>query len=487
MPPDEHPWIEEFGCTARYRAPARRHPRPLPRPLSADRRPPARRRDLNPGDGARQPPVPRAACRARRAGGDARPARTSRRCRTQPAPPVAAEVDGDRVTRRHVGTSRDARRSLAAPYFVDATETGDLLPLPAPSTSPAPSRARAPASRTPRARPSRSTSRRSPSASRSTTSTGEDHTIARPARYEASATSARRASPEASCSLIVPDPRDSTRRSPRTLRPNPDGDPALVGPDPATPSWIDEPVDVPAHRRSRELHPRHLPQRRHPRELAAERLLGGPVFGDPRVRDRHAAAARQLSLSLLYWLQTEAPGPTAARLAGLRLRGDVIGGTRGRAGEGAVHPRVAADPGRSTPSSSSTSHRRRPRRARRGRVPRPVGVGTLPDRPAPVHRRRQLHRHRAAAVPDPARRADPRAGREPAGRRRRTSAPPTSPTAAYRLHPVEWNIGEAAGHLAAYCGARRTPRAVRADPGAFQRELKAAGVELRWPPGVSAY
>ena len=59
---------------------------------------------------------------------------------------------------------------------------------------------------------------------------------------------------------------------------------------------------------------------------------------------------------------------------------------------------------------------------------------------------------------------------------------------AYRLHPVEWNIGEAAGHLAAYCGARHTtPRAVRRDPGDFQRELAAAGAELRWPPGVAAY
>jgi hypothetical protein len=55
---------------------------------------------------------------------------------------------------------------------------------------------------------------------------------------------------------------------------------------------------------------------------------------------------------------------------------------------------------------------------------------------------------------------------------------------------VEWNIGEAAGHLAAFCVDRRTvPRAVRADPAGlreFQRELLQAGVELHWPD-VSAY
>jgi hypothetical protein len=62
---------------------------------------------------------------------------------------------------------------------------------------------------------------------------------------------------------------------------------------------------------------------------------------------------------------------------------------------------------------------------------------------------------------------------------------------ATRLHPVEWGVGEAAGHLAAFCGAHRTaPRAVRADAErleAFQRELVAAGAELHWPPEVAAY
>jgi len=60
---------------------------------------------------------------------------------------------------------------------------------------------------------------------------------------------------------------------------------------------------------------------------------------------------------------------------------------------------------------------------------------------------------------------------------------------AYRLHPVEWNIGEAAGHLAGFCAARRTlPRAVHASPAdtaALQRELEAAGMELRWPAALS--
>ena len=55
----------------------------------------------------------------------------------------------------------------------------------------------------------------------------------------------------------------------------------------------------------------------------------------------------------------------------------------------------------------------------------------------------------------------------------------------YRLHPVEWNIGEAAGHLAAYCLSSGTsPHEVHADSthlGAYQAELDATGVERHWP------
>jgi hypothetical protein len=58
----------------------------------------------------------------------------------------------------------------------------------------------------------------------------------------------------------------------------------------------------------------------------------------------------------------------------------------------------------------------------------------------------------------------------------------------YRLHPVEWNVGEAAGALAAFCHeGSRLPREVAAVPAlcaAFQRALVARGVELAWPSGL---
>ena len=58
-------------------------------------------------------------------------------------------------------------------------------------------------------------------------------------------------------------------------------------------------------------------------------------------------------------------------------------------------------------------------------------------------------------------------------------------TTCYRLHPVEWNIGEAAGAVAAYAvRTRQSPRAVRANKRALadlQTSLRAQGFELAWP------
>jgi len=55
----------------------------------------------------------------------------------------------------------------------------------------------------------------------------------------------------------------------------------------------------------------------------------------------------------------------------------------------------------------------------------------------------------------------------------------------YRLHPVEWNIGEASGCLAAAAIQRKTsPRAIRNNPkilAAFQAKIREQGIETDWP------
>jgi hypothetical protein len=58
----------------------------------------------------------------------------------------------------------------------------------------------------------------------------------------------------------------------------------------------------------------------------------------------------------------------------------------------------------------------------------------------------------------------------------------------YRLHPVEWSIGEAVGELVAFCRAKkRLPRQIRKDGqllSDFQTQLAKAGVDLAWPESI---
>ena len=57
----------------------------------------------------------------------------------------------------------------------------------------------------------------------------------------------------------------------------------------------------------------------------------------------------------------------------------------------------------------------------------------------------------------------------------------------YRLHPVEWNIGESVGFLVAYALEKKVePRAVRSKSNLlsdFQNRIRAQGIETDWPKG----
>lgn len=208
--------------------------------------------------------------------------------------------------------------------------------------------------------------------------------------------------------------------------------------------------------------------------------LGGTVIGEDAAR--HEAAARQLSLSLLHWLRTE------MGLPGLRLRGDVVGDTADGLAEELYVREARRIRGELTVVEQDIAHAVR---GEHGAVAYPdsVGIGAY---------RIDLH---------PSTGGDPYIDiaccpfRIPLGAlipvrldnllAGATNIATTHITnGAYRLHPVEWNIGEAAGHVAALCAARGTvPRAVRADPqelADLQRELTRAGAELAWPD-VRAY
>ena len=130
VPPDEHPWIESFGCTRsyrRYREAIREYYRrhyPLTEAARATLL-------LNPGSAtvsriAHEPRVSLSVLEAMLA-----PYVGSRQLTILLRhKAVAADMSGDRVRSVIVKSLESGRlRTIHAPYFLDATELGDLLPL----------------------------------------------------------------------------------------------------------------------------------------------------------------------------------------------------------------------------------------------------------------------------------------------------------------------------------------------------------------------
>jgi len=210
-----------------------------------------------------------------------------------------------------------------------------------------------------------------------------------------------------------------------------------------------------------------------------------PVIG---VTPQDAAAAlreaRQFSLAFLYWMQTEAPrhdGGVGYR--GLRLRGDVLGTADGLAkqvyyregrrirAEFTVleqHIGVQARAGLSAAESFADS----------------VGIGAYRIDLHPSTRGRDtvdidsypFEIPLGALLPVRVDNLLPAC--KNIGTTRITSG-------AYRVHPVEWSIGEAVGALAAFALRRGIPpRGVRASAerlADFRDQLSDLGVPLRWP------
>src|SRR4051794_38177632 len=491
VPLDEHPWIERFGCTARYRGlrdALRAHYR-AHYPLTAAAR---SRRHLSPGAArvsglSHEPRAALAVIDALLA-----PHRSSARLRVLLGHVATdALVDGDdvrAVTLRQVSTGME--RVMWADWVLDATETGELLALcGAEHVTGFESRQETGEPHAPPA--AQPLNMQAVSACFALDHLeGEDHVIDRPPAY--AEWQARRPPgwPEGQLSFLAPDPRTNEPVE-RTVRPNPPGDPAVIGPDLADPTldrdlWVFRRIvarrNFVAGAYRSDITLVNWPQTDY---------FGGPVLGVPETdATRHRAAARELSLCVLHWLQTEAPREDGgAGWPGLRLRGDVVGDTPDGLAPGLYIRESRRIRGERTVVEQDIAF---DVRREHGAVPYPdsVGVGAY---------RIDLH---------PSTGGDPYIDipccpfQIPLGAllpvrldnllaAAKNIATTHITNGAYRLHPVEWNIGEAAGHVAAFCGARSTiPRAVRGDAALLeelQRELAVSGVELSWPDGVRAY
>lgn len=490
VPPDEHQWIEQFGSTATYRQ-FRDAIRGYYRehyPLTEEAR---QLRSFNPGAAkvshlCHEPRVSVAVIEALLA-----PHRAAGRVRVLTEHKPLSVGTGTSVDTLASVTLRDLRSgdlvTVVADWFIDATETGDLLPLAdAEYVTGAESRDD---TGEPHAAAMPSPLNMQPISVCFALDhvVGADFTIDKPDLYEHFRNAPASDFPEGQLSLTAPHPK-TLAPSHHTFFPNPVEDHTLIRPD-----YADHRVG----QMDRNLWTfRRIAARQnfipgaYPSDITLVNwpqmdYVEGPVFEvSEDDAAEHILRARQLSLSLVYWLQTSAPRPDGGTgWPGLRLRGDILGDT--------------AD------GLAKAPYIRESRRivAEHTIVEQDISLEVRGERGAVQHRdsvgvgiyRIDLHPSTGGdsyidigcspfelplGALIPVRITNLLAGAKNIGTTHVTNG-------AYRMPLIEWNIGEVGGHLVAFCleggvsqSQVRGDDALLAD---FQAELDKAGVERHWP------
>ncbi len=486
VPPDEHHWIEQFGCTRRYRsfrdgvrAYYREH-YPLTELARANP-------TLNPGGGAvsRLCHEPRVAVAVIES--------MIHWPRTKGLltvllrhKPLGADVEDDRVrsvTVRDLETGKE--QTITADYVLDATELGEMLPL---------------------------TKTEYVVGAESRADTHEPHAIDGPAEPNTVQSltwcfpMAFDPAPGANHVGDKPEHYDRWRDyAPKLTPPWPGKMFSWTYAQPTTLEPIERVLfksDATKDRRSffdyRQIVTRdHFPEPIAPHEVS---LVNWPqndywelsIIDQPQeVIERALRESKELSRSFFHWLQTEAPRPEGGTgYPGLYLRPDIVGTSDGfakypyiresrriRARFTVTENHIGVDARKAAGKNAKTADQ----------FEDSVGVG---------YYRIDLHPSTGgknyidiASLPF----------QIPLGSLVPTRVENLLPACknlgvthltngCYRLHPVEWNIGESAGLLAAFCLSNRTkPQAVHADRELlrhFQDLLVAQGIELSWPESV---
>ncbi len=474
VPPDENRFIETHGATRSYQAFRQGvrgyYARNFPLTAEARANP-----LLNPGNGSvsklcHEPRVALAVLHEMLA-----PFVTARRVQILLLHrPTAASTRGDRVeavTLRNIETGHDV--VLHAPQFVDATELGDLLPLTGTEyvTGAEAQRDTGEPHAKSEAQPGNVQSFTCCFAAEYVD--GEDHVIDRPRDYDFWRDHVPPLTPPWSGKLL-----SLFYSQPKTLKP------FNMGFDPAKGTGL--------------FKYRQIVERRNfsPGTYAGnttlvnwpqnDYMLGNLIDVPDEEAARHIDRAKQLSLSLLHWLQTECPRPDGGSgWKGLRLRPDLVGTEDGLAkypyiresrrikAEFTVTERHVGSEARQTIANSTTAET----------FADSVGIGYYSIDLHPSCSGDNYIDIGALPFQIPLGALIPRRMENllPAGKNIGTTH---ITNGCYRLHPVEWNIGESVGALASFCAARKcVPRAVRRDAGLladFHASLTAQGVPLAW-------
>jgi hypothetical protein len=205
-------------------------------------------------------------------------------------------------------------------------------------------------------------------------------------------------------------------------------------------------------------------------------LAGAPPDKQARLRDQ----ARALSLGFLYWLQTEAPRDDGGTgYPELRLRPDIMGSADGVAQAPYIREgrRLRAQRAIREQDVAEISHLG----TRAARFDDTVGIGFYPI---------DLHGCREGTLSVPTRPFQiPLAAMVPLRTENVLPAAKNIGTThltngAYRLHPIEWAVGEAAAGIAVFCQeAEITPQLLHARPELTRRlqiRLLEQGIPLYW-------
>jgi hypothetical protein len=205
---------------------------------------------------------------------------------------------------------------------------------------------------------------------------------------------------------------------------------------------------------------------------------------------KHLNASRQLSLSLFYWLQTEAPKPDGGTgWPGLRLRGDIMGTEDGMA----KYPYVRESRRIKAVFTVLEEHVGKENRKlvageKAGEKAADffdsVGIGYYHIDLHPSSQGDNYIDFGSLPFQIPLGSLLPQRMNNllPANKNIGTTH---ITNGCYRLHPVEWSIGEAVGCLVAFAKLKKiTPRKIRENADLlheFQKWIRKQGIETHWP------
>jgi hypothetical protein len=482
VPPDEHMWIETHGGTQFYRdfrtAVREYYKRNYPLTDEAKNDP-----HLNPGNGTvsrlcHEPRVANAVLNEMLA-----PYISSRKVVLLLEHKIqAADAKGNKVNSVTVKETRTGKtKSLTAPYFVDATELGELLPLTGTEFVTGTESKK-------ETRELHAPEKANPNSNQAFTVCfavdyvpGERHVIEKPREYEFWAKHVPDLEPAWAGKLLAWHYSDPRTLKPKNLGFDPQGHPTgdmlnlwnyrkIISKDNFKKGTYTGDITIV-----------NWPQN--------DYMLGNLIGSTEEEFNKHVDRAKQLSLSLLYWMQTEAPRPDGGKgFPEIRLRKDIMGTEDGMA----KYPYIREARRIKAVFTVLEEHVGFENRVLVTKTKQPtaahfydsIGTGYYHIDLHPTSDKVNYVDFSSLPFQIPLGALLPKRMENllPANKNIGTTH---ITNGCFRLHPVEWNIGESVGMLITFARNKNVlPRAVREKKELleeFQNFIRSQGIQTSWP------